>query len=190
RAYSGFLLLFLAFLLREQPLNGLSSGILLAIVAGSAGVGAALGTALGAVVRSWRSTMLVRIVLGIAAAAALGAALFFGLTAIAAAALAAGMCQQLGKLGLDALIQREVPELVRTSVFARAETLLQLAWVVGGGIGILLPLIPELGMGVCAAWLIGTLVLVLRPQRRPAENRKATDVPARPHPSAGEVPPR
>lgn len=184
RAYSGFLLLFLAFLLREHPLNGLSNGVLLLVVAGSAGLGAALGTGLGVVVRGWRPIMMVRLVLAIAALAALSAALFYGLIAIAAAALAAGMCQQLGKLGLDALIQHEVPELVRTSVFARSETLLQLAWVLGGGVGILLPLIPQLGMGVCAAWLAGTLILVLRPQRRRPAGRPA-DRPNVPPPPPG-----
>lgn len=167
RAYSGFLLLFLAFLLREEPLAGLSSGFLLAIVAGAAGIGAALGTGLGALIKGRKPAVLVRLVLAAAGAAAILAAAFYGIITIAIAALAAGMCQQLGKLSLDALIQREVPELVRTSIFARAETLLQLSWVVGGGVGILLPLIPWLGMAVCSTWLVLTLLLVLRPRRKP-----------------------
>jgi hypothetical protein len=40
---------------------------------------------------------------------------------------------------------------VRTSVFAWSETQLQIAWVIGGGLGIALPLIPRLGFGVIAA---------------------------------------
>ena len=40
----------------------------------------------------------------------------------------------LGKVSLDAIIQREVPESLRASAFARSETLLQLAWVVGGAL--------------------------------------------------------
>ena len=48
---------------------------------------------------------------------------------------------------LDALVQREVPEEVRTSAFARSETVLQLAWVVGGGVGIALPVAGRLGSG-------------------------------------------
>ena len=35
---------------------------------------------------------------------------------------------------LDAIIQREVPESLRASAFARSETMLQLAWVVGGAL--------------------------------------------------------
>ncbi|NED80817.1 MFS transporter, partial [Streptomyces sp. SID11233] len=69
--------------------------------------------------------------------------------------------QALAKLSLDALIQREVPEQVRTSAFARSETMLQMAWVLGGAIGIALPLNGVLGLSVAAAivatgWL-GTL---------------------------------
>jgi hypothetical protein len=74
-----------------------------------------------------------------------------------------GICQSLGKLSLDALIQREVPETVRTSVFARSETLLQLSWVVGGFVGILVPLQPErIGLGLTAGVLVVWLVWILR----------------------------
>ena len=57
--------------------------------------------------------------------------------------LTAGLAQSLGKLSLDALIQREIPERRRAGTFARSETLLQLSWVVGGFIGIALPLVPQ-----------------------------------------------
>ena len=55
-------------------------------------------------------------------------------------------------------MQRDVPEAVRTSAFARSETLLQLSWVVGGAIGIVLPLDGQLGLGIAAAGLLGMLV--------------------------------
>ncbi|GGX88942.1 hypothetical protein GCM10010510_37660 [Streptomyces anandii JCM 4720] len=44
-----------------------------------------------------------------------------------------------------------MPEQVRTSAFARSETLLQVAWVLGGAIGIVLPLNGVLGLSVGAA---------------------------------------
>jgi hypothetical protein len=68
----------------------------------------------------------------------------------------------LGKLSLDAIIQRDVPEAVRTSAFARSETLLQLSWVVGGAIGIVLPLNGRLGLGIAAAGLLGMLAVTVR----------------------------
>lgn len=47
-------------------------------------------------------------------------------------------------------------------VFAWSETLLPIAWVLGGGLGIALPLIPELGFGVIAALLAGTPLMAIR----------------------------
>src|SRR5690606_22228309 len=76
-----------------------------------------------------------------------------------------GLCQSLGKLSLDAIIQRDVRESVRTSVFARSETLIQLSWVSGGMIGIAmfaLEIGPRLALPLLAAGLIAWLVFVLR----------------------------
>jgi hypothetical protein len=64
------------------------------------------------------------------------AAAFFRWPVAALLGLTVGLCQSLGKLSLDALIQRDIGEEVRTSMFARSETLLQLSWVIGGLIGI------------------------------------------------------
>ncbi|GAA3229752.1 hypothetical protein GCM10020256_43010 [Streptomyces thermocoprophilus] len=83
--------------------------------------------------------------------AAIVAAVFFGAVLVACLAAVAGFAQALAKLSLDALIQRDVPELVRTSAFARSETLLQMAWVFGGAIGIVMPLNGTLGLSVGAA---------------------------------------
>ena len=84
------------------------------------------------------------------AAAAVVAAVFYGLIPAIALGLTAGVAQAMGKLSLDALIQREIPERRRSATFARSETLLQLSWVVGGGIGIVLPLVPRLGLSGAA----------------------------------------
>jgi hypothetical protein len=89
------------------------------------------------------------------------AALFYGLPTAVLLGLTAGLGQSLGKLSLDALIQREVPDRTRASAFARSETLLQLAWVVGGFIGIGMPLVPQAGLGVAAAILVALSVVVL-----------------------------
>ena len=173
RAFSGFLLMFMAFLLREHPLGGYPEIVQAGIVAGAAGVGAFTGTSLGALVRERlrRPEVVLLILIGLATGVATLAVLLYGLVAVALVALTAGLCQQLGKLSLDALIQREVPEEVRTSVFARSETVLQLSWVLGGGLGIVLPLMPRLGLGICAAGLGLALVLALRTRVRLTEVR-------------------
>lgn len=151
RALSGFLTLFLAFMLREHPLGGLSGPVSLGVVAVAAGAGNALGTALGSWLRARGPERIITGTLICALSTAAAAAAWYGVVTIAAVAAMAGICQALSKLSLDAMIQRDVPERVRTSAFARSETALQLAWVLGGALGILLPLNGTLGMAVAAS---------------------------------------
>lgn len=151
RWLSGFLTFFLAFLLREHPLTGQSAAVSLGMVAVSAGVGNALGTAVGAWLRSKAPELIIVTVVAVVLGAVLVAAVFFGAFLVACVAAIAGFSQALAKLSLDALIQRDVPELVRTSAFARSETLLQVCWVFGGAVGIVMPLNGTLGLSVAAA---------------------------------------
>ncbi|MDH6498440.1 MFS family permease [Streptomyces sp. SAI-149] len=151
RWLSGFLTFFLAFLLREHPLTGESAAVSLGLVAVSAGAGNALGTAVGAWLRSRSPEIIILTVVAFVLGAAITAAIFFGAFLVACLAAVAGFAQALSKLSLDALIQRDVPELVRTSAFARSETLLQVSWVFGGAVGIVMPLNGYLGLSVAAA---------------------------------------
>lgn len=150
RCLSGFLIFFLAFLLREHPLSGRSAAVSLGLVAVSAGVGNALGTAVGAWLKQRAPELIVVTVVAFVLGAAITAAIFFGTALVACLAAVAGFAQALAKLSLDAMIQRDVPELVRNSAFARSETLLQMAWVLGGAIGIAMPLNGSLGLSVAA----------------------------------------
>lgn len=151
RCLSGFLIFFLAFLLREEPLGGQSAAVSLGIVGVAAGVGNALGTAVGAGLRSRAPEIIIVTVVAVVLGVAITAAVFFGAVGVACLGAVAGFAQAMSKLSLDALIQRDVPEEVRTSAFARSETILQVAWVVGGGIGMALPLNGSLGFSVAAA---------------------------------------
>ena len=151
RALSGFLTLFLAFRLRTDPLPGVAETTSVLLVLGLAAVGGGVGTGLGSVLTRARPEGLVVAVLGIVAAVTAWAAVAYGLWPVLAVALAAGTGQALAKLCLDALIQDEVPERVRTSAFARSETVLQLAWVLGGFLGLALLLSGAWGLGIAAA---------------------------------------
>jgi len=95
--------------------------------------------------------------------------------------LTAGVAQAMGKLALDATIQRDVPESHRTSAFARSETLIQLSWVIGGFLGIAVPLeinghvLPKLGLGVLAGLIVAwTLSVLARRRKLPAPTVLAT----------------
>ncbi|WP_058047082.1 MFS transporter [Streptomyces roseifaciens] len=153
RMLSGFLTFFLAFLLRVHPIGHLSPAFSLGVVAVAAGAGNALGTAIGALLRSRGPEKTIALVLTVSLGTTVAAAVFFGAFFVVVVAAVAGISQALGKQSLDSLIQRDVPEEVRTSAFARSETLLQMCWVVGGAVGILLPLNGTLGMAVAAGVL-------------------------------------
>jgi MFS family permease len=163
RLLSGFLTLFMAFLLRDRPFPGWEyrPALLLALVVGSAGLGNTLGIGLGSVLRNVRAELVVVVTLVADAVAAVVAAVFYGLPTVLLLGLTAGVAQALGKLSLDALIQGHVTRRTRSSAFARSETLLQLSWVLGGFLGIALPLVPRLGLGTAAALLVAVTVWVL-----------------------------
>ncbi len=162
RGLSGFLTFFLAFLLREHPLHGLSAAVSLGLAGVAAGAGNALGTALGAWLRARAPEVIITAVLFCALGVTVAATVFYGPVAVTAVAATAGIVQALGKLSLDALIQRDVPEQVRTSAFARSETLMQMSWVLGGGLAMVLPLAGRLGTGVAAGVVAAGVAVSVR----------------------------
>ena len=168
RWLTGFLTMFMAFLLREVSVNGWQPEVVLGLVIGLASLGNTLGIALAALLRQVNPR--VTVVLALAAGTAMTgvAALLFNVLTAALLGLVAGLASALAKLSLDSTIQRDVQESVRSSALARSDATLQLAWVIGGFVGIGLPLMPHLGLGVATAVLLGWLVFVLatRPAAR------------------------
>ncbi|WP_375002714.1 MFS transporter [Aeromicrobium sp. CTD01-1L150] len=168
RLITGFLTIFMAFTLREPPDSlgwGGNATILMGLVIGAAGAGNTLGVIIGNLTRSRSPHRVVLAVLVLDVTALVVAALFFRWPVAALLGLTVGLCQSLGKLSLDALIQRDVREGVRTSMFARSETLLQLSWVIGGLIGIGLysaDVDVLLAMIAVAALLLAWLTYVIR----------------------------
>ena len=77
--------------------------------------------------------------IGTAVAVAPCAAVLPGIATAALVGLVAATASALAKVCLDAVIQRDLPEESRASAFGRSETVLQLAWVFGGALGVLLP---------------------------------------------------
>ena len=171
RLLSGFLTMFMAFLLRSEPFPGWESRpeLLLALVIGSAGLGSTIGIGLGSVLRRIRPEVTVVVTLLADVVVAVVVTVFYGLPSAILLGLTAGLTQSLGKLSLDALIQSAIPERRQAGTFARSETLLQLSWVVGGFIGIAVPLVPQLGLGIAAGLLVAwTVWVLLGARRRPA----------------------
>jgi hypothetical protein len=180
RWLSGFMLLFGAFLLRVHPLGGLSASVCLGALALGIGAGNVVGTTLGPRTATIAATRLSVILLAATTAACVVTIFDFGLLAVFALALVGSAAAAVSKLALDATIQRRVDDEVRTSMFARSETTLQLAWVVGGATGILLPTRATIGFTVAAVVLGLALAVALgfRPKRPKRGGSPAVDTTA------------
>jgi MFS family permease len=140
RVLTGFLTLFVAFVVKAQTEEDPARQLLLiGIVGTAAGVGAFTGNAVGSRQRFRRAETVILTCIAMAVAAAVAAALVPGIASAVVAALVAATCSALAKVCLDAVVQRDLPEESRASAFGRSETVLQLAWVFGGALGVLLP---------------------------------------------------
>jgi hypothetical protein len=167
RWLSGFMLLFGAFVVRVHPVSGLSPNICLGVLALGIAGGNVLGTTLGPRTATIAARRLSVVLLAATTGMCVVTAFDFGLVTVFALAVVGSAAAAVSKLALDATIQRRVDDDVRTSMFARSETTLQLSWVIGGAVGILLPTRAGLGFAVAAAVLgFGlALALGLRPRR-------------------------
>jgi len=168
RAFNGFMLFFLVFLLRTDHFRGISHNVALGALAGAVAAGGFIGTAVGS---GLRSRMPHLIVFGMLVALTLitaACAWFFGLWAALGVAFAAALAQALVKLALDATVQREIGEEIRSSTFAVSETLNQLSWVIGGLAGLAMSFTSSgvAGLAVAAAGLAAAFVLLLGARRR------------------------
>jgi MFS family permease len=178
RGLGGFLTIFSAFLVEASFDDGWSGTLALGAIAAAAGVGSFVGTATGSRLHTATPDRIVLLSAIVAAAVTLLAAIFFSFAMAVAVAAVSAVTNALGKAALDAIIQREVPDSLRASAFARSETWLQMAWVVGGALGIALPPIGWLGFTVAAALLVVAVALIVWTLQRgaPGAARRAAEV--------------
>jgi predicted MFS family arabinose efflux permease len=138
--------------------------LLLGLVGAAAGIGSFAGNAIGARLQFGKPDQVVVACLGGALAGGVLAAISGNVTTVAIAALVAAVASGLAKISLDATIQNDLPDASRASAFGRSETILQLAWVLGGALGVLLPTNFAIGFFVVSALMaVGTTqTIVLR----------------------------
>ncbi len=176
RLFSGFLLFFLLFLVQDGHLKDLPTTTTIAMLAAAAGLGGLAGAAVANWARNHSPQLIVLLTLAVSLVTAGVTAFLFGLWAAVAVALIAAFAQELGKLALDAIVQREIGEEVRSSTFGVVEALLQVAWVFGGLVGLLVSDWSAgpgglTAMAVVLALALGSL-LVLRRARVKARDAK------------------
>lgn len=158
RAGYGFLTLFLAFGLRagdlpsRLPGRPLPATTAIGLVAGSLVAGSFLATAVGTGLRIRRPAILQAAGVVVVATLAALATVRLTLPTLLLVCFGTAIASGLAKLALDATIQERIPEKVRASAFAHAETLTMMAWVGGAGLG-LVPVAGRVGLGSLAVFL-------------------------------------
>ncbi|MHA6621852.1 MFS transporter [Pseudonocardia sp. DLS-67] len=140
RILTGFLTLFVAFVVREQSQTDPTRQLfLIGIVGAAAGIGSFTGNAAGSRRQFLKSDAVIMSCVAAAVVVSGVAALLPGIATAALVGLIGAAASALAKVCLDAVIQRDLPEESRASAFGRSETVLALAWVLGGALGVLLP---------------------------------------------------
>ena len=157
---AGFLTMFLAFYI-EKTSHGVQAASSLGAIGAAVAVGNLIGTGAGARFSFRRPHVIVLCCSAVNAVACVLTALSFSLETAVAAMAVCSATNSLGKLSLDAVIQRDVLETLRSSAFARSETFLQLAWVVGAAVALLLPADRgTLGMAVAGTFLAVSVIYI------------------------------
>lgn len=133
----GFLFLYPAFVAKSRDDSGWEQLALLGVLGAAAAVGNFGGNGIAARLELGRpSVLVVRCVTAVTVAAVAGA-LLGTLMVAAIATLITSACSAVAKASLDACLQDDLPEESRASAFGRSESLLQLGWVCGGAVGVL-----------------------------------------------------
>ena len=155
----GFLVFHLAFALRREDAGAASLGLLI----GSAAVGTLVGAVISPRLRKrLREEGILVSTMFCAAVAGLLAGYWFSVQAAAILVFVYGISSGAAKVAFDAMVQKATSEAGRGYAFARYESILQLAWVFGGLVPLLVA-IPS-GQGVIAAGVIAlglTVVFLL-----------------------------
>jgi hypothetical protein len=173
RAFSGYVLFLLAFLLRSVHLGTLfghavSPDLALGALAVGLSAGSLAAMGIGSFLRDRAPHRMMLFVLVIAPVVAAVCAWWFGLwTAVLVEAVAI-FCASLAKLGQDAIVGREIGDEIRSSTFAVSESLNQVANVAGGLAGVLASMLDngQAGLGIVAGGLFAAVVLIGGRRRR------------------------
>jgi hypothetical protein len=168
RVFYGFMISFLAFILRTEKFGHVSDKIALGGLALAIAAGGLIGTGIGSTLRARAPQLLIFVVLALSMLVTIVGAVLFGLAAVLIVALAATIAQTLVKASLDSILQRDIPPEKRPSTFAFSETLHQLALVGGGLLGLALSLTNSglAGLIVAAGGLALTFCWLLLARRR------------------------
>lgn len=152
----GFLVLHLAFALRREDLSSVGLGLLV----GSAATGSLLGAMTAPFLkRRLKEEGILAVALLIAGVTGVLVGRSFSVTTAALLVAVFGLASGAGKVAFDSIVQRDTPPAARGWAFARFESVLQIAWVLGA----LVPLGPSIpsGAGVLIAGIVANLLAIV-----------------------------
>ena len=171
RASVGFMLFLMAFWLREQSAGTTKFGVAVS----TAAIATVIGNASARFIRRRLSEeMMLFGALGMTSTVAFAAAFIGGFPAMAVLAFAANLAASIGRLGFEAMLQRDAPEANRGRAFAMFETRFQFAWAVAGLIAVVITVSGPTGaliIGTTCAVGFGLLFVRPRVQAKRALNR-------------------
>ncbi|WP_434085822.1 MFS transporter [Mycolicibacterium rufum] len=134
----GFLFLYPAFVAKAHDASGWEQLRILGLIGAAAAIGNFTGNFTAARLELGHPAQLVVRCAVAVTAMSLATALTGNLLVAAATTLVTSGASAIAKASLDASLQDDLPEESRASAFGRSESLLQLAWVVGGATGVLI----------------------------------------------------
>jgi hypothetical protein len=151
----GFLFLYPAFVAKAHQASGWVQLGMLGMIGAAAAIGNFAGNFTCARLKLGRPAVLVVRCTVAVCAVAVAASVAGTLIAAVIATLVTSGSSAIAKASLDASLQHDLPEESRASGFGRSESTLQLAWVLGGAVGVLV--YTELWVGFTAV----TAILIL-----------------------------
>ena len=173
RAFSGYILFLLAFLLRSVDLgtvfhHPVTHNFALGALALGLSAGSLASMVLGSFFRSRAPQLIMFTVLAIAPLVTAVCAWGFGLWAAVGVEFTAIFCASLAKLAQDSIVGREIGDEIRSSTFSVSETLNQVANVAGGLAGVVVSILDngQVGLAIAAGGLVVALVLLVVRRRQ------------------------
>ncbi|WP_137148525.1 MFS transporter [Mycolicibacterium sp. CR10] len=134
----GFLFLYPAFVAKAHDAGGWEQLRILGLIGAAAAIGNFAGNFTAARLSLGHpARLVVRCAIAVTAVA-LATAVTGNLVVAAGATLITSGASAIAKASLDASLQDDLPEESRASAFGRSESVLQLAWVIGGATGVLI----------------------------------------------------
>ena len=181
RAFSGYMVFFLAFYLRTAHFK-VSHNVALGALVAAAAAGGLAAMASGYALRARAPQAILFAMLTLAPIVTAACAWFFSLEAAIAVAFTAALAAGLAKLSLDSTVQREIGEEIRSSAFAVSETLNQVSNVAGSLVGVLVSMTNngEAGLAIPAACLTAALVTLVSRRRRRVLTQQMSEPPPPP----------